>query len=104
MTPITIGNATLYQGDSYQILPTLGWMDVIVTDPPYEFRAEGGGMYRAARSGMDDILAEGLADGFDCGPDQSRKKPAPKSAEEMRDIRARAWATRRAKYGERGHG
>ena len=26
MTPITIGNATLYQGDSYQILPTLGWI------------------------------------------------------------------------------
>lgn len=65
MTPITIGNATLYCGDSYQILPTLGWIDAIVTDPPYEFRAEGGGMYRAARQGMDQILDEGLADGFD---------------------------------------
>lgn len=41
--------------------------------------------------------------GLDCGPKFSRKKPAPKSAEEMKDIRARAWATRRAKYGECGH-
>lgn len=41
--------------------------------------------------------------GLDCGPDFSRKKPAPKSAEELKDIRARAWATRRVKYGERGH-
>ena len=42
--------------------------------------------------------------GLDCGPDQSRKKPAPKSPGELKSIRARAWATRRAKYGERGHG
>lgn len=41
--------------------------------------------------------------GLDCGPDQSRKKPAPKSADELSDIRARAWETRRAKYGQTGH-
>jgi len=41
--------------------------------------------------------------GLDCGPDQSRKKPAPKSADEMKRIRAQAWATRRSKYGEFGH-
>ena len=35
-----------------------------------------------------------------CAP---RKKAEPKSAEVMRDIRARAWATRRAKYGKCGH-
>lgn len=35
-----------------------------------------------------------------CAP---RKKPAPKSSEEMREIRARAWATRRAKHGKHGH-
>lgn len=44
---------------------------------------------------------EGL--GIDCGPDQSRRKPPPKSARELAGIRAQAWATRRAKYGERGH-
>lgn len=41
--------------------------------------------------------------GLDCGPDQSRKKPAPKSAAELAVIRAQAWATRRAKYGPRGN-
>ena len=44
---------------------------------------------------------EGL--GIDCGPDQSRRKPSPKTPLELADIRSRAWATRRAKYGERGH-
>lgn len=47
-------------------------------------------------------------DGLDCGPylpgQAPRKRPTPKSAEQMADIRARAWATRRAKYGEAGHG
>lgn len=45
--------------------------------------------------------------GLDDGPwlpgHAPRKKPAPKSAGELRDIRSRAWATRRAMYGERGH-
>lgn len=43
--------------------------------------------------------------GLDDGPPlfAQRKKPAPKSAEEMREIRARAWATRRATYGRYGH-
>lgn len=41
--------------------------------------------------------------GIDCGPDQSRKVPAYKTSAEIADIRARAWATRRAKYGDRGH-
>ena len=35
-----------------------------------------------------------------CAP---RKKPTPKPAEETRDIRVRAWATRREKYGKSGH-
>lgn len=32
-----------------------------------------------------------------------RKRPAPKSPEEMADIRTKAWATRRALYGAGGH-
>ena len=50
--------------------------------------------------------ADCAGDGLDCGPDQSRQytKRAPqKTAAELTEIRARAWATRRAKYGERGH-
>ena len=31
----TIGDATLYLGDSLEILPTLGKVDAVVTDPPY---------------------------------------------------------------------
>lgn len=30
-----IGNATLYQGDCLEILPTLGSVDAVITDPPY---------------------------------------------------------------------
>lgn len=43
--------------------------------------------------------------GIDDGPPlrNERKKPAPKSADEMKDIRARAWATRRKKHGPQGH-
>lgn len=43
--------------------------------------------------------------GLDDGPPlhAPRKKPPPKSADESRDIRARAWATRRQKYGQNGH-
>lgn len=64
-TVVTMEHATLYLADAYALLPRLGWMDAIVTDPPYEFRAEGGGHYRQSRQGMDQILDEGLADGFD---------------------------------------
>lgn len=35
MTPVIIGDCTLYLGDSRDILPTLGKIDAIVTDPPY---------------------------------------------------------------------
>lgn len=31
----TIGDATLYQGDCRDILPTLGRVDAVVTDPPF---------------------------------------------------------------------
>jgi len=64
-SPVTIGPATLYLGDAYAIRPTLGFFDADVMDPPYKFRAEGGGHYRQARRGMDEILRQGLSDGFD---------------------------------------
>lgn len=49
--------------------------------------------HRADNSGLDD------------GPPlrTPRKRPASKTGEELRDIRARAWATRRKKYGHYGH-
>lgn len=60
-----IGPATLYLGDAYEIRPTLGRFDGDVMDPPYEFRAEGGGMYRAERKGMDEIVEQRLHEGFE---------------------------------------
>lgn len=37
----TIGNATLYLGDCREILPTLGRVDAVVTDPPYGIGKDG---------------------------------------------------------------
>lgn len=38
----TIGRATLYLGDCQDILPTLGMVDHIITDPPYSERTHRG--------------------------------------------------------------
>ena len=35
MSPVFIGNATLYCGDCMDILPTLPKVDAVITDPPY---------------------------------------------------------------------
>lgn len=35
MNPYKIGDATLYLGDCKDILPDLGFVDAVVTDPPY---------------------------------------------------------------------
>jgi site-specific DNA-methyltransferase (adenine-specific) len=40
--PVTIGRATLYLGDCRDILPTLGRVDAVVTDPPYGIGAATG--------------------------------------------------------------
>jgi len=40
MNPVIIGNATLYLGDCRDILPTLGKVDAVVTDPPYGIGAD----------------------------------------------------------------
>lgn len=40
--PVIIGNATLYLGDCRDILPALGKVDHIVTDPPYSSRTHVG--------------------------------------------------------------
>ncbi len=39
MNPVIIGNATLYLGDSREILPTLPKVDAVITDPPYGISA-----------------------------------------------------------------
>jgi len=63
--PTIIGPATLYLGDAYAIRPTLGWMDADMFDPPYVISASGGGKWRSARPGFDQIEDQGLHTGFD---------------------------------------
>ena len=41
MKPVVIGNATLYLGSCEDILPTLGKVDAVVTDPPYGIGENG---------------------------------------------------------------
>lgn len=62
---VAIGPHRLFRGDAYAVRPTLGWMGADIMDPPYKFRAEGGGNYRKARKGMDQIIEEKLHEGFD---------------------------------------
>jgi site-specific DNA-methyltransferase (adenine-specific)/modification methylase len=55
-----IGEATLYLGDCLEILPTLGKVDAVITDPPYgiafshhgqDVKGIGGGKYKTAFAG-----------------------------------------------------
>ena len=62
---IQIGPHRLYHGDAYAIRPTLGWFDVDCMDPQYEFDNSGGGAFRKARGASDQIVSEGLDQGFD---------------------------------------
>lgn len=45
MEKVVIGNAELYLGDCLEILPTLGRVDAVITDPPYGLgnKHNGGG-------------------------------------------------------------
>jgi site-specific DNA-methyltransferase (adenine-specific) len=38
---VVIGNATLYRGDCMEVLPTLGKVDAVITDPPYGMGRDG---------------------------------------------------------------
>lgn len=40
--PVTIGRATLYLGDCRDLLPTLGKVDAVLSDPPYGIGYAGG--------------------------------------------------------------
>ncbi len=57
--------ATIYCGDCREILPQIGSFDLLLTDPPYELTASGGGIGKS-REYLSDI--EGFTD---CGFDQS---------------------------------
>ena len=52
-----IGDATLYLGDCLEIMPLLGKVDAVVTDPPYGIGADVKQMNRANKRGGKAILA-----------------------------------------------
>ena len=60
-----IGPATLYQADCLEVLPTLAPVDALVTDPPYEISASGGGI-GGKRQYLSDIRGH-IDAGFDVG-------------------------------------
>jgi site-specific DNA-methyltransferase (adenine-specific) len=76
--PVTIGDCTLYLGDCLEILPTLGKVDAVVTDPPYGIaldtnnaRFSGGSSVSVAKRGKGraydaPIIGDGSA--FDPSP------------------------------------
>lgn len=47
--PVVIGRATLYCGDCRDILPTVGKVDAVVTDPPYGIGAAKAGAHSSIR-------------------------------------------------------
>lgn len=62
---VTIGPCTLHLGDCLKIAPNLESVDAVVTDPPYEIVASGGGIC-ATRKDLHET--EGFTDcGFDYG-------------------------------------
>jgi site-specific DNA-methyltransferase (adenine-specific) len=71
-----IGAATLYLGDCLEILPTLGKVDHIITDPPYE-----------------DRLHDGYADGRVSGPGSTARHRRPLTFEGIDATRDQAAAT-----------
>ncbi len=95
--PVTIGDATLYLGDCLDIMPTLGKVDAVVTDPPYGvnlkakqhkwFKSHGAGyestdddesIYVRVISGvMDFILATGVRAAITPGQGLLHKYPKP---------------------------
>lgn len=62
---VQIGNATLYHGDCLEILPTLGKVDCVVTDPPYGLGDRMNGGTWGAANKYSDLRA------WDVPPDDS---------------------------------
>ncbi len=57
--PVIIGNATLYLGDCRDILPTIGPVDLVCTDPPYGIGEDGGACRTRGKPGYAKHEAKG---------------------------------------------
>lgn len=47
-----IGDCTLYLGDCLEVMPTLGNVDAVVTDPPYKLTSGGCGQHESSMRGI----------------------------------------------------
>lgn len=77
MTKVVIGDCTLYHGDCMDIMPNLGKVDAVVTDPPYGIGEAAG--KNKKRDGY------GLAPARDYGDDEWDNLPA--SADQIKAMR-----------------
>ena len=66
--PVTIGLATLYCGDCRDILPTLGKVDAVVTDPPYGIGESAGKAKTRTRKGNTKWVKDYGDDNWDDAP------------------------------------
>ena len=66
INPVVIGNATLYLGDSREILPTLGKVDAVITSPPYDNLRRYEGKELPDLFGVITAIADRLAVGGVC--------------------------------------
>jgi len=64
-SPVIIGGATLYLGDCLEILPTLGKVDAVITDPPYGTQNLAGGYGRRQLHDVGDGLGRVIANDED---------------------------------------
>lgn len=83
--PVIIGNATLYLGDCRDILPTLGNVDAVVTDPPYGI-GESAGKAKTRTSGLTSKVKSAQLYRKDYGDDDWDDKPI--DAELMAAVRS----------------
>jgi len=72
----TIGDCTLYHGDCQVILPTLGRVDAVITDPPYGVNYAGSATRHSERDGV------GYAS-FEDTPENVRDNIVPRFVEAM---------------------
>lgn len=55
--PVIIGDATLFLGDCIDILPTLGKVDAVVTDPPYGIGFKGYESYADSQAEYPELMS-----------------------------------------------
>lgn len=81
MKPVVIGNATLYCGDCMEVLPTLGKVDAVITDPPYEAEAHTKGRRLLGKQESGERTVEYGALDFALMSDELRFKSSSLAAE-----------------------